>query len=83
MDNYRINKVKVKENYKLTCEFVNGVKKEYDVKILMKKYKIFKKLKKSKELFSKVDVDCGGYGISWNEEIDIASEEIWNKGKIV
>lgn len=44
----------------------------------MEKYSIFKRL--DKELFNKVIVDSGGYGISWNEEIDLAAEEIWENG---
>lgn len=76
--NCKIKKVYPKENYTLICEFENGIKKKYDLKQLMEKYSIFKRL--DKELFNKVIVDSGGYGISWNEEIDLAAEEIWENG---
>lgn len=62
--NCKIKKVYPKENYTLICEFENGIKKKYDLKHLMEKYSIFKRL--DKELFNKVIVDSGGYGISWN-----------------
>ena len=31
-------------------------------------------------LFEKVVVDVGGYGISWNDELDISAEELWENG---
>jgi len=40
---------------------------------------VFKELE-NEELFNKVRVDLGGYGIIWNEEIDLSSEEIWANG---
>lgn len=79
----KIKKVYPKENYILECEFENGIKKEYDLKPLIEKYTIFNKLKENKKLFEKVIVDIGGYGISWNEEIDLAVEELWENGEDV
>lgn len=78
----RIKEVKTKNNSILICKFINGIKKEYDVKPLIKTYVNFSKLK-NKDFFEKVSVDCGGYGISWDEEIDLAAEEIWKNGKDV
>ena len=31
-------------------------------------------------LFRTVQVDPGGYGVSWNEEIDLAESELWEHG---
>lgn len=82
MEKYnKIKKVYPIDNYILICEFESGIKKKYDIKPLIKKYAIFKKLITNKELFSKVVVDTGGYGISWDDEIDLAAEEIWENGK--
>ena len=39
-----------------------------------------KVLLKDKELFNNVTVDTGGYGISWNDNLDIEAEEIWENG---
>ena len=82
MDKYnKIKKVYPTDNYILICEFESGIKKKYDIKPLVKKYAIFKKLVTNKELFSQVIVDVGGYGISWDNEIDLAAEEIWENGE--
>ncbi len=63
----------------LKVEFIDNVIKLYDVKKLMNKWKVFENLKDI-ELFKKVKVDQGGYGISWNDEIDIACNELWENG---
>ena len=79
MEFHTIKSVKPLKNMILYVIFNDGTNKKYDVKVLVKKYDIFKKLKNEK-LFNSVKVDIGGYGIIWNEEIDLSSEEIWNNG---
>lgn len=59
--------------------FDNGIAKEYNVKPLMKKYPVFKRLK-DKAIFNLVHVDCGGYGIAWDDNIDLSEYEIWTNG---
>lgn len=79
----KIKEVYTKDNYILICKFENGVKKEYDLKQLIEKYPIFRKLQTDNILWNKITVDNGGYGVSWDDEIDLAAEEIWNKGETV
>lgn len=79
MEIHTIKSVKPLKNMILDVDFNNGVNKKYDVKRLVKKYDLFKELT-NEELFNKVHVDTGGYGIIWNEDIDLSSEEIWNNG---
>ncbi len=31
-------------------------------------------------LFEQVQVNAGGYGISWNDELELEAEEIWEEG---
>lgn len=33
------------------------------------------------EIFSMASVDVGGYGITWNDEVDLSSNELWEHGK--
>lgn len=79
---HKIKKVIPKDNLIIEVEFENEIKKIYDVKKVINKWSIFKNLKE-KELFKKVKVDVGGYGISWNEDIDLSCEEIWKNGEII
>lgn len=34
-------------------------------------------------LFSCVAVDVGGYGIVWNDELDLSCDELWENGTVV
>jgi len=40
-------------------------------------------LKEDPALFYSVEVDQGGYGIIWNDDIDIACDELYYNGKTV
>jgi len=77
---HKIKKVKVLEEFKLKVEFVNGIEKIYDMEKIINKMEEFYLLK-NKQLFNEVKVDVGGLGISWNEDIDISSEELWENGQ--
>jgi hypothetical protein len=75
-----IKEVKPLDDLKLIVTFENNIKKKYDVKRLLDKYPVFGDLK-SKHLFNLVHVDCGGYGIAWNDFIDLSKYEIWKNGE--
>ena len=70
------------DNYMLFVEFCEGVSKIYDIKPLFERIPIFNELKENK-LFYNVRVDVGGYGIIWNDKIDLAAEELYYNGTIV
>ncbi len=80
---YKIKSVKPLEDYNLLVTFENNIVKQYDVKILFSKFEIFKALSSIVGLFEQVKVDSGGYGISWNDELDLACNELWNNGRII
>ena len=52
---------------------------------MSKRYSKIKKIKiiYKKELFKDVSVDIGGYGISWNDELDIDAETLWADGMLI
>lgn len=77
---YKIKSVKPLENFILEITFENSIIKYYDVSKLFEKWPIFIDLKNNAGLFEKVKVDNGGYGISWNENIDLACNELWENG---
>ena len=78
---YRVQSVEPKDDFILSVLFTDGVRTEYDIKPLFNKWDVFNNLKKIKGLFEQVKVDAGGFGISWNDEIDLASEELRINGK--
>lgn len=59
--------------------FKNGVIKKFDVKPIIKDYPEFATLKEP-ALFQMVKVEPGGYGVSWNEDLDCSEGEIWENG---
>lgn len=76
---HKVNNVSPLKNYRLSVHFWDGVTKIYDVKPLFKKWPVFNELKKN-GLFEKVHVDAGGFGVSWNDEIDLSCDELWEGG---
>ena len=77
---YNVQDVKPLEKYKLLVTFQNGEIKEYDVKPLFDKWQVFKDLIYINGLFQQVKVDAGGYGISWNDDIDLSCDELYYNG---
>ena len=67
----------------MLIEFQNNVKKIYDVRPLIEKYSSFKDLINIKRLFKQVKIDKGGYGISWNDNIDLSCNTLWNEGRLI
>jgi len=78
---YKIKSVRALQNYILEITFENSEIKYYDVKPLFKKWIVFEKLKNMQGLFQQVKVDAGGYGVSWNDEIDLSCNELYINGK--
>lgn len=77
---HRIVSVKAIENCVLLVEFQNGVGKTYDMRTLYPMFPQFEIFEVNSRLFHQVQVDVGGYGISWNDELDLDAEDIWVEG---
>ena len=77
---HKIKSIKALDNLKLLAVFQDGTEKEYNVRALSSVFPQFEELETNPEVFAAVKVDVGGYGVSWNDELDLASEEIWECG---
>lgn len=77
---YKVQSVTPKDNFILSVLFTDGVKKQYDIKPLFTKWPVFKNLKDVPGLYKQVKVDRGGYGISWNDDIDLEGNELRENG---
>ena len=78
---HKIKAVRAMPDYQLCVQFSEGVTKIYDVKPLFTKWPVFKALEEDTELFYNVVVDKGGYGIVWNDELDLSCNELFENGK--
>ena len=77
---HKIKNVSALPDYKLSVQFCEGVTKIYDVKPLFKKLPVFESLLKSTDEFASCSVDVGGYGIVWNDDLDLSCDELWENG---
>ena len=77
---HKIKNVYALPEFKLSVQFSEGVTKIYDMKTLFEKIPQFNTLSSNPEDFSCVTVDVGGYGIIWNDELDLSCDELWEKG---
>lgn len=78
---HKVIAVKALSDYILEVTFENNEIKKYDVKPLFEKWELFQSLQDIPSLFEQVKVDVGGYGISWNDEIDLSCNELYENGK--
>lgn len=74
---YRIKEIKTIDNYKLLVTFFNNEVKEYNAGLLFAKNHNFTVLSNINGLFEQVKVDAGGYGISWNDNLDLSCNELY------
>lgn len=79
----RISKVTFNENYVVTCEFNDGSSKQYDFKQLFKKYPVFKRLENEPNLYNNGQIAAGGCAIIFDDNLDIASEELYYNGVLI
>ena len=68
------------DKYHISVQFVEGVTKIWDLSPWFKKYPKFNKFKDNPDLFYKVKVDVGGFGIIWNDELDMDCNTIYDEG---
>ena len=75
----KIQSVQPLEGKQLLVVFANGVRKIYDCHQLMhlEPFKAFE----NEAFFKSVKADPGGYGISWNDDVDLSEYELWVNSK--
>ena len=74
---HKISSVKPMDNFFLLVKFQNGENRKYNVASLFENWDSFRTLSVVKGLFEQVKVDSGGYGISWNNDIDLSCDELY------
>lgn len=77
---HKIANVKPLVGKLLWVEFRDGSESVYNAEGLVSEYEPFRELLNDRAMFSSVKVDAGGYGVSWNDDLDLSAEELWNNG---
>lgn len=80
---HKVKNVTALPDFKLSVQFCEGVTKIYDVTPLISKWDMFAVLNTQPEIFGTVEVDVGGYGIIWGDDLDISCDELWVNGEAV
>ena len=79
MNSYpKIKSVSPLKNKKLRVTFETGIIKLYDCTPLLKEAPFIPL--KDEYFFRNVHADCSGYGIVWNDDVDLSESEIWING---
>lgn len=76
-----IRSLSTTSSLELIAQFDDGTVKKYAVSQLFGKHAVFKTFETSPDLFAKAKIDAGGFGVVWNEDIDLSANEIWANGK--
>ena len=66
------------DNLTLIVKFANNELREYNISKLLDK-PMFSPLK-NPAFFRNFIIESGGYGLVWNDEIDISEYELWQNG---
>jgi len=74
----KIHQAKAIDATTLVIEFTNQEVKKYDIRHLLEN-PMFALLRQP-AFFKNFTVEPGGYGIVWNEEIDLSEYELWKNG---
>ncbi len=80
---HKVKSVSALPDFRLSVQFAEGITKIYDLDPLCSKWKSFNILKEQPELFWEVTVDQGGYGVIWNDELDLSCDELFENGQTV
>ena len=82
MFNY-LKRFELKENLIIISEFNDGKITSYDLKKLFSEYPVFKELLNDNSLYNAGHLPPDGSGIIWNDDIDIAAEELYYNGTLI
>ena len=77
---HKIKNISPLPDFLLSVQFSEGITKIYDIKSLFEKNPNFLFLKENPGKFISVSVDTGGYGIIWNDTLDLSCDELWENG---
>ena len=75
----KITSVAPLPDYVLLVGFSTGEFKQFDIKPLIEKYAPFKILTQLPGLYEQVRIDMGGYGLVWNDDLDLSADGLYEQ----
>lgn len=80
MHDHLVYSVTPLRNYKLFVVFKDSAERVYDVRPLFSEIPAFQRLQNDRELFFSVRPEFNGNAIIWDDELDLASDELFENG---
>lgn len=77
---HKVKRVTPLPGFRLSVLFATGETKAYDLEPLFGRIKAFQLLERRPSLFEDVQVDVGGCGVVWNDDLDLSCDELWEHG---
>ena len=77
---HKITSLATLPDFVLLVGFQDGEYKQFDLKPYIEKYPPFRSLKDINGLYEQAKIDVGGFGIVWNDDLDVSAEGIYEKG---
>ena len=77
---FPIRTMTIIDGYEVLVHFRNGKAKTYDFAELFKNFEPLNPLLHDYDRFKNFRISVGGYGIIWDDELDLAAEEVWYDG---
>lgn len=74
----KVSSVQAIGQTELLVAFANGQWRRYDITPLLERPAFWPL--RNPVLFHAVQVDAGGYGVVWNQDIDLSEHELWTRG---
>ena len=81
--NQNIKEIKMKDNLIVEAVFFCGIVKDFDVSTLFGKHPECKVLEHNNGLWKNAELLPQGSGVYFNDDLDLAVDEIWKYGKAV
>lgn len=76
---HRAKSLKFKRGTTIELTYMNGEKRRYDMGKMIDKFPFMWDLK-NRKFFKSGELDPGGYGVIWSDDIDISCEEVYVEG---
>ena len=77
---HKVKSVTPLPDRRLLVQFAEGQARSYDLTPLFDRLPDFQALRDVPGLFEQVRTDPGGYGVSWNDDLDLSCDELWAHG---
>lgn len=77
---HKITSLATLPDFVLLVGFSDGEFRQLDLKPYIEKYPPFRSLAEINGLYEQAKIDAGGFGIVWNDELDVSAEGVYERG---